>query len=524
MTPSQSRQVLEYVRGLSDDYADWAESCVWFKGKDGQPFQHNSPHSGQLLLRRPLPTGKRIRVVLKARQCGSTSEIAAQFVHLAQFNPGTSILVLAQTEKGVLGTSSVYAHVVEHQPELLRTGVFKATVLAHSITWPALNSEIVFYTANTVSVRGIPRQGVHVTEAAFVEDLDKTLTAIRPTCHGPMILESTANGPNDFHRVWNDPHLDKVFISWMDDATCVSSLPIPDDLTSQEQAYIKKNKLSKKQTAWFVYKLRECGWEAFRQEHPVTPEEAFVLGGDRFFRKGYFPPDTARIPALEVHSQPKRGRRYAIGADCASGSQKGDRSAAVVLDVTDPFNIRVAASFAARVTPSEFAKELAKLARMYFSAIVCVERNAGYGLTVLDLLRRDSISLYHTRVFDSQVNSHRDVYGWDTNATTRPLLLSRLQAAINDDMLVVNDARVQEECNAFRYNEKGDRAEALTGCHDDLIFAIALALVAGDQAKDSNLYEEPVKFPGLDAGFEAIAQYEMKTGRLAEELEDEDSD
>lgn len=514
-------QVLTLIYEWAEDYPTWAAECVKFRGKDGVTFRHDHPNDGQIKLRAPC---QRQRCILKGRQVGASSEIAAFFIHKCLFVPGTVIAVAAQTAKGVKGTNQLYAFVVNHLPSILRTGLFEVQVGIESIKWPKLGSEIQFGTANSESWRGVARQGAHLTECALFDDLEEVLNAIRPTCHGPLVMESTAKGPGHFHQAWNDPHNERVFISWMDDPTAESDAPVPDDLTPQEQAYIDLHQLSDRKASYFVRELRATSWDGWKQEHPSNPEEAFILSGDRFFQVGFFPGDTATIQPLVEHLKPVQGRRYAIGCDPASGSSnlKGDRSACVVLDVTDPQNIRTAASYAARLPPKAFAKDIAKLSKKYLDAVVCVERNAGWGLTVLEALRAEGISLYRTRVFDKTKNTYQDHYGWDTSASTRPLMLAQLQETINSRHYVPNDPRIEEECNAFRYNEDG-KPEAIAGAHDDLIFAIALALQAASQARDTTVLPSPA--PPPDPGsFESVAQWEMATGELYESNDDYDEE
>jgi len=338
-----------------------------------------------------------------------------------------------------------------------------------------------------------------------------------------MILESTADGPGTFHELWNDPHMDRIFISWMDDLTCVSDKPLPTDLTQLEKQYIVRNSLTDPQASWFVQRLRQVGWDGFKQEAPSIPDEAFILGGDRFFRVAFFPSDTSAIPALVIHHKPKRGNRYAIGADPASGSAKGDRSAAVILDVTDHQNIRIAASFADRISPPEFASRLIKLAKAYFDAVIVVERNAGYGLAVLERLRSAGSNVYLNKVFDSTTKTWNSQYGFNTTASTRPVILFALQAIVNQQYLVPADPRVEQEFNAFRYNDKA-RPEAIPGAHDDLVLASALAWHGRDQTHDTTSAAPPVPELPANPTLSEIVSWELRTGLNHQSNSEDDDD
>lgn len=507
-----NKQAQQLVLHWANNYPNFAEDCIRFRGKDGQIFRHATPHPGQVKLRQIDLHKKAIHQVLKARQVGCTSEIASQLSHLALFTPGSSILVLAQTNDGVKGINRLYATIFDNLPKVLRQGIFKAKIAAQSIVL-ANESRIDFLTANSESGRGVARQAVHMTECAFFEDLEATLTGIRPTCHGPLIMESTANGPGTYHELWNDNAIQHHFISWRDDALCRSTQPVKPKPTAQELDYVDKHGLSDDEARWYIQTLRSSNWTAMKQEAPTTQDEAFILGGSRFFKPGYFPGDTSKVPDIQIHHQPKRGNRYAVGVDCASGSPNGDRSTAVVLDVTDPNNIITAASIAERKAPTAFASDVYDLAKKFYNATICVERNAGYGLTVLDTLRQKGASLYARKVFDQTTKFYTQRYGWDTTQNTRPILLSALQDAVDNGRYVPKDPRIEEEFNAFRYNNDG-KPEAVVGAHDDLVFAAALAIQAMSQSRDTTQHKPDLPPPSQSDGIRAQLEWELKTGTV----------
>jgi hypothetical protein len=69
------------------------------------------------------------------------------------------------------------------------------------------------------------------------------------------------------------------------------------------------------------------------------------------------------------------------------------------------------------------------------------------------------------------------------------------------------------EMNTFVYNEKG-RPEADKGKHDDMIFALGLALMGLDQADD---FEEEVQLERKPRTTREILEWESKTGKLYSE-------
>jgi hypothetical protein len=116
---------------------------------------------------------------------------------------------------------------------------------------------------NTEFGRSKTITNLHLSEAAFYNYLMKIITgagqAITPTGH--FVIETTANGYNEFKDLWDEaemgsnnfkPHFYKA-----------------SDFYDQTFLDSKKRDLK----------------EMFSQEYPETPEEAFLSSGEMFFEK-----------------------------------------------------------------------------------------------------------------------------------------------------------------------------------------------------------------------------------------------
>lgn len=160
------------------------------------------------------------------------------------------------------------------------------------------------------SFRSATLQRLHISEYGKIcnkyperakETKTGTMQAIAPG--NTLVIESTAEGNNDFKRMWDkaygkDPktlgpkEFLAVFLSWLDDDTCVSSV---DRIPTLEQAkYFEKvefetgRTLSQEQKNFWIdqyEELEEAGNmvtkegelanSSIYQEYPATPEEAF---------------------------------------------------------------------------------------------------------------------------------------------------------------------------------------------------------------------------------------------------------
>lgn len=212
--------------------------------------------------------------------------------------------------------------------------------------------------------RGSSLTFVHVSEVAFCKQdtVMKQLLAIEQALlpDGKIILESTANGMNEFFNLWtkaeNRESLYKpFFFSWIDDKLMFAeeykefadryralhggeSLTL-EELTEQEQTYYSMG-ATLEQLMWRRLKIANSSEEQFRQEFPATPIEAFVSTGNNVFksskvqeqynqRKGKKTvTDLSTVPTelklytknyFKIWELPQRGMKYYIGVDASEG-------------------------------------------------------------------------------------------------------------------------------------------------------------------------------------------------------------
>lgn len=183
--------------------------------------------------------------------------------------------------------------------------------------------------------------------------------------------------------------------------------------------------------------------------------------------------------------QPPRSRRYTIGADIAGS---------VIRDVYDarPRDARVDAYCAycvdtqtgdtvARLhgrgwTEDEYALRLAQLGRLYNDAEIAPEKNGGYGVATIILLRQRYAypNIYeHLDEDSTQTSDATGAFGFPMTSTSRPVVLSDLSEALRDRPAALRDAELLSEMRSFVWNDRG-RPEADTGAHDDRVMAMAI--------------------------------------------------
>jgi phage terminase large subunit len=147
---------------------------------------------------------------------------------------------------------------------------------------------------------------------------------------------------------------------------------------------------------------------------------------------------------------------------------------------------------------------------MYYNeALIGIEANFDT-FPIRKLLEFGYTKQYVREKEDTYTGKYNKAYGFRTDRITRPLILSMVQAIVNDHIELINDKETLEEMLVFIRNEKG-RPEAQEGCHDDLVMALAIAYYIRTQQDmrlkiNINVIQENIM---KDFGFETEKQDDL---------------
>jgi hypothetical protein len=455
-------------------------------------------------------------MLLKARQLGSTTGIAAYFFWRTIFRKHTRTAVVAHTDEAVKKIFEIYRLFYEELPPFLKLGTTKAR--ENEIKF-VTGSSIRVGSASSQSFRGGTYDQIHASEYMFWNKIEVTIASLfnTRTKNALVVLESTANGMGEGYDLWTkESGYHKMFLNWKMDEDYTLEEPRFDNPTDEELEYSYENKLTAGQFNWMVDTLRTAcanNWNIFNQEFPAAPDDAFVSTGSPFF-PGSFPAQNYKEGYIEF-LPPKKFGVYVMGIDTATGSPGGDYSAVMVLDVTDRKRILMAASFYERVPPSIFGRRALKIAKHY-NALAVVETNS-YGLSVQDYFQAESYPYtYRRATFDKVLNRWQNLVGFMTTTKTRPLLLSRLYEYVTRGWVNHTCPRFQVEANRLQYNGRG-KVQAASGQHDDIIMATGLALMGLDQVDD---VAEEVERAFKPRTIRETLEWEQATGKLWKSSED----
>lgn len=432
-------------------------------------------------------------LVLKARQLGFTTWIAARYFILTVTHPGTVTVLVAHDQRAAEEIFRIVHRFVEYLPNRLRQGALVTSRdNVGQIVFPHLDSEYRVATAADPNAgRGLTIHNLHCSEVArWPRDAAATLASLRAAVPpgGRIVLESTPNGAGGcFYDEWQrsaQTGYCRHFFPWWYEKEYAIEQPIADDLTVEELDLMAKHRLSAEQIA-YRREVRANFRGLARQEFAEDSVSCFIASGECVFdldivqrrlaecsSEGARSPASAAKGAIECRDHgrllifwpPRPGASYIIGVDPAGGGCDGDYACAQVVDRLTGLQC---AELHGHVPPRELAARVAALGREYNNALIAVERN-NHGHAVLAHL--DASEHYD----GAKVYEQHHQLGWLTSALSRPRMIEQFAALVSRHPDLLSSARLLTECRTFVRHQDG-AAAAASGAHDDCVMAMAIA-------------------------------------------------
>lgn len=444
-------------------------------------------------------------LIVKPRQLGFSTLIAAIFFMDGWLSPGRTTVVLTHVQKISIRLLRTYKTFFESLPPRLRNCIREKSNSKYELEIEFISEDgappslFIIASEEGAEWRGDAIHNLHASEPAFYRDWSKFKASYVQAVpmDGNIIYETTVNGFNHYYDAVQDALDGKgrdrvVFYPWFEHLEYV--LPWGDDQAppdAEEQKAMALYSLSLEQLAWRRWKQNEVK-ELFPQEFPETLLGAFLSSGSPFFdlsavKEGY---ETAkkvsesRSPrnGVRIWEDPIPGEVYILSADVAEGRNHGTVGSDPEQGGTDfsrayihhAPSLRVVADIGGRIRPIEYAGIIDKVGRAY-EACVAVERN-NHGHSVLNTLEVSRYpEIYRHREYTEGGTKAFLAAGFPTNSTTRPQMLDALDEVIRRKAYYNPDPRFWLEAHNFHRNESG-KPEAMSGKHDDRVMAAAIGV------------------------------------------------
>jgi hypothetical protein len=419
-------------------------------------------------------------IVLKARQVGITTYIAARFFMQTITRPGMLTVQVAHSLESAESIFSIVRRYWEKLPERLRTSaLIHSRANTRQLVFPLLDSEYRVEMADANAGRGMTIHNLHCSEVSrWPRGAAETLASLRAAVApgGEIVLESTPNGAaGTFYDEWqkaNETGYTQHFFPWWyeesyREPSCKGeTLP----LTPEESSLMDQHRVDKEQIAW-RRKQRNLLRGLAGQEYAEDAGSCFLASGECVFGLEAIEQSAAGAAQavesrdngrLVIFFPPQEGRQYIIGVDTAGGGSCGDYACAEVIERTIGLQC---AELRGHFPPLELARRVVELGLSYGQALLAVERN-NHGYGVLAHLR----DMKYPNIFakDQQL-------GWLTSAASRPAMIENMVAAFTAEPKLFHSPQLLQECRTFVRHPDGNAAAA-DGTHDDCVMAMAIAL------------------------------------------------
>lgn len=507
----------------------YIETFLMIQTKEGklQHFRMNEPQRRLYdVLHAEWEKKKPVRVIiLKARQMGFSTLTEGPIFWSTATQFDVNSMIVAHKDEATANLFRMSKRFYDLLPEALKPMtqnsnaqelVFDAPAKLAAKGAKGLRSRIRCATAGGSGVgRSYTLRNVHMSEFAFwpgskMETFTGIMSAVPDSPGTIVIVESTANGYDEFKRLW-DRAVDAqrsgtdgfvpVFFPWFEMHE-YRRRPLPGfQRTPEEQEMADTFGLDDEQLAWRRWCIENmCGGDVnlFHQEFPATPDEAFISTGRCAFDKealvlrreqvrtdpwerGMFrvrhgldgkivswewQPDGAG--PLRIRKHPEQGVPYVLGGDTA-----GTGSDFFVGQVLDNRTGEQVAVLHHQFGERMYAEQVYCLGLYYNTALVGIETNySTYPEMVLEELGYPN--LYVRQRLDNYTGKLVDAFGFETTTATRPAIVDGLKDVARNALETITDFDTLGEMLTFVYDEKW-KAQAEEGEHDDLVMALAIA-------------------------------------------------
>lgn len=497
--------------------------------------------------------GKLRAVYVKARRVGVSSQTEGfATCHMAQLpNARVKIVAcLADTSKELF---DVPVSLIRNWPYPL------PEPLSTKITYPHRggDSTMIIMTAQTaIAGRGGRCTFLHLSEAAFFPVGGGSFTSLFPSVPDDpdtgIIVESTAYGKvgigQAFWEFWEaaingDNEFCAIFLTWLDDPICFRN---PVDISIKELNEDEKDILSLVTAGrcktkcgscehcydalgriawrrWAIPNLCQGKVDKFRQEYPITAEEAFYASTAQAFEReelryarecvnaGPTPQYGRLTQLLDSYGNPVKDRaifnpddhsslviwrhpnplhNYYLGVDCARG-----------IESTDDYRIREGKDYAAiagycgqtgeqvcrytsKIGSEALAALLFVLGMYYNKAMVAIELTGNLGLWVQSVLRSryKYTNFYRWKGRDDRMPNGYSIstsIGFEMNARTRPMILESFRGGLYTKRLIPRDPLLLQQMEASEMI--AGSWEVPKRIHDDALVSNMVAWLCKEQ-------------------------------------------
>lgn len=281
---------IEHAERLQGDLEYFGSQALKIRPKAGGlvPFTFNAAQRElhRRLEEQKAKTGRVRAIVLKARQMGISTYIAARFYKHTVAHAGLRTIIIGHEKRASTNLFQLVKRFHEHMPDDLRPST--GTSNAEELVFDKIDSGYLVSVATQEGAgRSATAQLLHASEAAFWVALLEQMAALMQTVPDidgtEIILETTGKEfGDDFHQLWRSAEAGEseflpIFLPWSIDPTYRTKVPEDFAMDAEEAKLAQLHGLDAEQLYWRRRKIAELrSVDLFKREYPLTPDEAFM--------------------------------------------------------------------------------------------------------------------------------------------------------------------------------------------------------------------------------------------------------
>lgn len=433
------------------------------------------PHQNQQIIR---DSEARFKVVVAGRRFGKTVFAINELINNSLIYPNTRNWCIAPTyrqAKEIAWKMLFYYLPVEVISKKNEVELSVDLIQGSTITLKGADTPD--------SLRGVGLNYAILDEYAQMKEevWDEIIRPMLIDSKGSALFIGTPLGYNHFWKLYNKERDDTDYKSFH--FKSIDNLAIEGIIEEVEKARLETDPIRFSQEY-------EANFEALvgrpRFDHVVLKDMISrciaPTRGDLVYENGEVSFIEGQNGLIEVYNWPNDATKCVIGVDIAEG--KGmDRSSASMINLntlTEDIVLNTS-----KLDPAQIAAELWKLGHWCNKALIAVENN-GPGLACILPLRNGQEvnnikyspyrNLYYKEILDEASKKLTKKFGWHTDMKTKPIIIDRLAQVIREKAITIPSVDTIRELQTYVIEEDG-KTNAVEGCTDDRVMAIAIAVM-----------------------------------------------